>query len=258
MPISNSNPRNSLATALATFGPYELYMLSLSVFSIGVLAADTLLPLPDAIKDVLEYTDTALCLLFFADFIRSVVKAPDRMRYLVRAGWLDFASSIPAIDALRLGRLSRIARIVRLLRAMRSARTIDTIVSHHRKESALLATGTVSILLVVFGSIAILQFETSPEANITTGGDALWWAFATITTVGYGDHYPVTLAGRLVASVLMAAGLGLFGTVSGLAASWFLNASNDSEASQISALAKEVTQLRTMLEATLPTRRSEF
>jgi len=232
-------------------------MLVLSAFSIAILAADTLLPLPDATKEVFAYTDSALCLLFFADFIRCLVNAPDRLRYLIRAGWLDLASSIPAIDALRLDRLSRIARIVRLLRAMRSARTIDTIISHHRKESALLATGTVSILLVVFASIAILQFETSPDANITTGGDALWWAFATITTVGYGDHYPVTFAGRLVASVLMTAGLGLFGTVSGLAASWFLNAGGESDTDKLSALAHEVARLRTTLETNLAPRRVE-
>src|SRR6185503_16332069 len=177
--------RSSLSIALEMFGPYELYMLFLCVFSIFVLAADTLLPLAPGTKQVLGYTDTALCVLFFADFVRNLIKAPSKIRYLIRSGWLDLASSIPSVDWLRLGRLSRIARIVRVLRAMRAARTIDTIISSNRKKSFLLGTTVVAILLVVFGSIAVLHFETTPDANIATGGDALWWAFGTITTVGY-------------------------------------------------------------------------
>jgi len=246
--------RSSLAAALEVFGPYELYMLVLCVFAVLVLAADTLLPLSAGTKQVLAYTDTALCVLFFADFIRNLIKAPDRLRYLIRSGWLDLASSIPSIDLLRLGRLSRIARIFRVLRAMRSARTIDSIISDHRKKSFLFGTGLVAILLVVFASIAILHFETGPAANITTGGDALWWAFGTITTVGYGDHFPVTLEGRLVASILMAAGLGLFGTISGLAASWFFHAGRDADAANLELLTQEIAQLRVMLQAHLDER----
>ena len=80
-----------------------------------------------------------------------------------------------------------------------------------------------SLLLVVFGSIAMLQFEGGQSAgNIKTAEDALWWAITTITTVGYGDRFPVTTEGRLLAGVLMIAGVGLFGTLSGFIASWFL------------------------------------
>jgi voltage-gated potassium channel len=243
--------RSSLAIALEMFGPYELYMLVLSVFSIGVLATDTLLSLSESTHQVLGYTDFGLCLLFLVDFVRSLIRAPDRLRYLIRGGWLDLASSIPTIDALRLGRLSRIARIVRLLRAMRSVRTIGTIITHNRKQSALLAAGTVSLLLAVFASLAILQCETHPESNIKTAGDALWWAFATITTVGYGDRYPVTLEGRLVASVLMAVGVGLFGTLAGLAASWFLGSEDEEGPDKVEALTVQVAQLRALVEASL-------
>ena len=68
-------------------------------------------------------------------------------------------------------------------------------------------------------SVLILQFESrSPDANITTGGDALWWAVVTITTVGYGDYYPVTSLGRLVAVFVMFSGIGIIGALASILA----------------------------------------
>jgi voltage-gated potassium channel len=66
----------------------------------------------------------------------------------------------------------------------------------------------------------VLQFESrSPDSNIKTGGDALWWAFVTITTVGYGDRFPVTLLGRATAVAVMAAGIGIIGALASILAS---------------------------------------
>src|SRR6185312_9490381 len=89
-------------------------------------------------------------------------------------------------------------------------------------------TGVASVfltafLLVMFCSIGILICEQqSPNANIKTAGDAVWWSISTFTTVGYGDVYPTTMEGRILAMVLMMSGIGLFGILSGLAASFFL------------------------------------
>jgi len=71
-------------------------------------------------------------------------------------------------------------------------------------------------------SIAILQVETDPRSNIKTAEDALWWSYTTITTVGYGDLYPVTAEGRLIAIVVMTFGVGLFGTFTAYIASVFV------------------------------------
>ena len=71
-------------------------------------------------------------------------------------------------------------------------------------------------------AIGILQVEKDPNSNIKTAEDALWWAYVTITTVGYGDKYPVTTEGRLIAVVLMTGGVGLFGTFTAYIASWFV------------------------------------
>jgi voltage-gated potassium channel len=64
--------------------------------------------------------------------------------------------------------------------------------------------------------------QSGPESNIKSAEDAVWWTFATITTVGYGDNFPVTSERRVVAAVLTCSGVRLFGTLSGFLAAWFL------------------------------------
>ena len=129
---------------------------------------------------------------------------------------------MPAFPLLRWGRLFRIARILRVLRGFRAAKILAGFILDRRVESTFLAASLVTLLLLVISSVGVLQFERVPEANIKTASDAFWWALATITTVGYGDRYPVSHEGRLVGAVLMIAGVGLFGTFAGFVASWFL------------------------------------
>jgi voltage-gated potassium channel len=91
-----------------------------------------------------------------------------------------------------------------------------------RTESALLASTLIALLLIVSSSIAVLEFEVPEGGNITNAQDAMWWAVTTMTTVGYGDRYPITPEGRIVGVFLMAAGVAIFGVLSGAIASWFL------------------------------------
>jgi voltage-gated potassium channel len=104
-----------------------------------------------------------------------------------------------------------------------------------RKAAGTLATAAaVAFVVWFFSAVAILGVETDTEANIRTASDALWWSFTTITTVGYGDKYPVSTEGRLIAGVLMVAGVGLFGTFTAAIASAFVTAEDkDSELKQI-------------------------
>jgi voltage-gated potassium channel len=110
----------------------------------------------------------------------------------------------------------------------------------------------ISIVLVIFSSIAILNLENAPESNIKTSADALWWAFVTITTVGYGDKFRVTHEGRFIAAVLMTAGVGLFGTFTAYVASYFLESERQKEETDIQQLIAEVRQLRERVETLEP------
>jgi voltage-gated potassium channel len=81
--------------------------------------------------------------------------------------------------------------------------------------------------MITFSSIAILQFENAPDSNILTAEDALWWSYTTITTVGYGDRFPVTTEGRLIGVALMTVGVGIFGTYTALIAAWITGKSKN-------------------------------
>lgn len=230
--------------------PYMLFMLVLSVYAIVALAVSTFVKLPSGTHAILEYADMAVCMVFLADFLITLARAPNRRRYFFTWGWLDLLSSIPAVDALRWGRASRVLRILRVLRGVRATRILSEFILYRRAQSTFLAALLVTILLVVFSASAVLQFETDAEANIRTPEDAVWWAVVTMTTVGYGDRFPLSTEGRLIAVLLMTTGVGLFGTFSGFVAAWFLQApqhpSNDVE---IQSLRSELRQLREVIES---------
>jgi voltage-gated potassium channel len=231
--------------------PYQLFMLALCVYTLLALAAEVILRPGAEIRSLLEYADTAICAVFLLDFIVCIYRAPNRWRYLYTWGWLDLASSIPTLDVARWGRAARAARIFRVLRGVRATKMLGSLALAKRAESAFLAVTLVAILLLIAASISILQVETEPQSNIRTADDALWWALSTITTVGYGDRYPVTSEGRVVAGLLMCAGVGLFGTLSGFLAAWFVEPAAKQEKTELEALKDEVRQLRALLEKTL-------
>jgi voltage-gated potassium channel len=92
-----------------------------------------------------------------------------------------------------------------------------------RAGSALLGTLFLAIIVLEFGSIFVLWAETgAADANIHTASDALWWSYVTVTTVGYGDRFPVTTYGRLVGVAMLTIGIGLFGVLTGFLANAFL------------------------------------
>lgn len=201
---------------------FNIIVLVLSIYVLGALMADTFVRLPPETSRLLYYIDTVICFFFLADFFVRLYQAENKWRFM-RWGWIDLISSIPAIDILRLGRAFSLLRLLRILRAFRSIRHIVKYVFRNRMKGTFTTVAIVAILMVIFSAIAILQVETAPSSNIKTAEDALWWAYVTITTVGYGDKFPVTTAGRVIAAMLMTVGVGLFGTFTGFVASWFVD-----------------------------------
>jgi len=204
---------------------YELFILVLTVLSLGIMVV-LVLPMSDATEHLLIVYDNAICVVFLIDFFSNLVRAPTKREYFIgRRGWLDLLGSIPSLGLFkytalfRLARLSRVARITRLLHGQNKRELLDDVVTHRGQYAAFVSIGTAMIVLVVC-SVLVLQFESrAADANITTGGDALWWALVTITTVGYGDFFPVTGAGRVTGAFVMFAGVGVIGALASILAS---------------------------------------
>ena len=122
-------------------------------------------------------------------------------------------------------RVFRLVRVFRLLRAY-GIKNVGRSLIQDRAGSALLTLLLMGILVMEFGSLEILHIEQyAPGANITTASDALWYNIVTISTVGYGDRYPVTNDGRIVGSLIIIIGVGIFGTFTGYLANLFLSPS---------------------------------
>lgn len=228
-------------------GPYEPFMLVLCVWVLMALAAETFVPLSEGTRQLIGYADTGICVIFLFDFARDLMRAENRLQYM-KWGWLDLISSIPMVGWARVGRAARIVRILRVLRGVRSTRVLIRYVLNRRAESTILAVILVSMLMVLLSSIAILQVEDVQGSNIRTADDALWWALVTITTVGYGDRYPVSTEGRIIAVALMAAGVGLFGTLTAFVASWFLEPEEKKVESELDDVRAELRAIRALLE----------
>lgn len=199
----------------------NVLILVLSVYVLGALLIDTFFELPEETSKLLQAFDLVICGVFFLDFCIQFFQARNKLKFM-RWGWIDLVASIPMVDAFRIGRLFRFVRILRVAKAFKSLKEFLDSFFLDKAQGTLNSALIVAVLITIFSSITILQVETDPASNITTAGNALWWAFVTITTVGYGDFYPVTLEGRLVAMVLMTTGVGLFGTFTAYVASWFV------------------------------------
>src|SRR5262245_55519601 len=231
--VAEGEDRDSTAAAGRRRGidrpGYEIWISVLTILSLGIVAFELLVRVPQ-VDDILLGTDTLLCLIFLLDVYRSWFYAPDRRAYLfgpkpgrsIPTGIVELVGSIPVLIGLRVLRVSRLVRAWRDLRDRDPDEILDSFVEHRAEAAAYLVVFLAILVMLVGSSLIALIEPDAPGSNIKTGCDAFWWAFLSITTVGYGDRYPVTGGGRLVGMVTMAVGIGIFGVLSSFLAQFFL------------------------------------
>ena len=240
---------------------YELFILVLTILSLAIMVGLVAPNTNDATKTLLNAYDNIICLVFIGDFFARMRRAPSRRQYLVHErGWLDLLGSIPSFGFLvdggrwaslfRLARISRLARITRLFRTQSKREIVDD-VRRNRSQYAVVITLTAAMVVLVLASLFVLQFEANaPNGNIKTGGEAVWWAIVTITTVGYGDYYPVTAGGRIVGFFVMLAGIGIIGALASIFAAVLVSGGTDDDApssevrDELRAIRRELAALR--------------
>jgi len=181
--------------------------------------------------------------VFTADYAARLYLAPDRKYWFFRH-LVDLA-----VVLLPLLRPLRLLRLVVLVGALQKA------IGNAIRGKVIIYTISGAVLLVYVGALAVYEAERgAPDAHITSFGLAVWWAMTTITTVGYGDMYPVTTTGRVMASLMMIGGISLVGSITATIASWIVQtvSSDDQKqdavtAAHIEDLRGEIAQLRELL-----------
>lgn len=203
---------------------YELFILLLSLLSVinmVFVAVAVFFNGPDGpAQQVVLAVDAIMTPIFVFDFLyRLLTTRPRRAYFIGGQGWADLLATIPMF---RIFRIFRILRVVRLLRTYGIKRFLADIVDQRASATFLLTMFLVILVLELAGASIYYVEGGDPNANIRSAGDAIWWGLVTITTVGYGDRYPVTLGGRIIGVFLLLAGIGLFSVLTGFIANAFL------------------------------------
>jgi voltage-gated potassium channel len=173
--------------------------------------------LPDWARNTLTVIETTLWIIFVVDYLVRLALAPKRWRFfythvpelvVIAVPVLRPLRSLQALRLLRLGGLGSVANRY----ARRSLQT----------RSVMLVTAVTIILVITVAGVVLILERGNSAAVISNYPEALWWALSTVTTVGYGDLYPVTNAGRAAALLLMLAGIALVGIITAAVAAWFV------------------------------------
>jgi len=273
---------------------YEIFLAALGVFVMVLTTAEWIIPddthikalsaVDGTMRAVLVKTDSLICGVFGVEFVQrhllpggSVWDKHKRHSPRWALGVLvDFLSCLPRLVAGQLTLLFRVLhffrvfRLIEDIRLLRATSLVDKVMYRSQKLSAGLTMSFVAAITFLTGAVAVLQFEHAAPANlanINTATDALWWSITTMTTVGYGDKYPVTIGGKLVALALMLVGVSIYGTVSGIMAALIANTAASEEErekgpvepifvngipqlrSEVAKLRQEITELKDLIRA---------
>lgn len=212
---------------------YDVFMLLLSLFVVVVLALDVVSNWSEQTVRILDRVDLGICIVFLADWAYFFARAESKKKY-IKSRWLDLLSSIPYVELLRGLRVVRVVRLVRalkLLRGLKGVVPLLRLITKNKQRTALVTYLLCTTVIYLYCSIGMLNFERGVNEKINTYGDALWACFTTMTSVGYGDIYPITTGGRMMAVLLVVTGLGLFSLVTAEIATLFIGYVQEDEKS---------------------------
>ncbi|MGB1252380.1 MAG: ion transporter [Candidatus Promineifilaceae bacterium] len=226
---------------------YDIFILLFTILSL-VVAIFVFQDGSTTLKANFWRIDLVFSFVFMADFLYRWWHSADKRSYL-RHNWGDLLGSLPAVPHLRFFRLFRVWRLVRIFQRSNVHQLWNNIV-RRRAESSLWGMIILVIVSVLVAGWWIEGLERAacaagnPAANICTLEDGFWWAFVTVTTVGYGDLFPVSSSGRIMAAVLMTIGVGLFGILTSYLAAIFVE---DEEKERDEVLDGELREIRAEL-----------
>jgi len=224
-------------------------MLVLALAIIPLLVAPLIFDLPKSTRSTFVALGWFIWAAFTAEYGVRLYLSPNKGKF-IRSNLIDlFVIVLPFLRPLRVLRSARALRVLSAARAaaflLRGLVAARAVLTRHKLHYALLVAG----LAVVGAGLLVESFERGVEgSNIQGVADALWWALVTVTTVGYGDRFPVTAGGRGVAVVLMLMGIGLFGLLAGSLASFFVQQEETETDPQLSDIQERLERIEQALQ----------
>lgn len=224
---------------------FDLFVQSLIIFSISVFSIETLPDLTLGTLEILRYLEVVIVIIFTFEYLLRLIVSKNKIGFIFSFwGIIDLLAIVPfyliafGLDLdlvfLRTLRLFRLVRIIKLARYSKSFTRI-MLAFKIAKEDLLVAFGATSIMLII-ASFGIYIFENPVQPDkFSSVFHSLWWALATLTTVGYGEIYPITLGGKVFTGLILMIGLGIVALPAGI-------------------IASSLTEAREQLESDTPTR----
>ncbi|AHM02823.1 Potassium voltage-gated channel subfamily KQT, possible potassium channel, VIC family [Roseibacterium elongatum DSM 19469] len=213
--LDGTHPRVGRRVALAIY--------ALIVISAVIIALETLPALSPEFRQLLRWGEAAILALFAVEYVTRLICSPRPQHYAVSFwGIIDFIAIVPAVlflfpDLITV-RALRLLRLVRLLKLFKANRALDRIArAFEQTKAELLIFSFVSTVILYLAAVGIYHFEREAQPEFFGSIPAsLWWALSTLTTVGYGDVYPVTTGGRIFTGCVLLVGLGVVAVPAGL------------------------------------------
>ena len=204
------------------FEKAEYSYMALGFAYLILYSLQVLLPMDSQTFDLLELVATIIYAIFVIDLALRVIAAGRELLTIagffkfLKENWLAIAATLlPAFRSLR------------VLRVLLVLRGLGPFLKTRSSKVGMVVGVTLPIVLYT-AALSVYEAERYADgANITSFGEAVWWAFASVTTVGYGDRFPVTEDGRFVATFLMIIGIGLFSSLTALLAAWVMGQKTD-------------------------------
>lgn len=215
---------------------FDFVVLFLIVVSIITLSVETLPDLPPEARSMLRISEAVITVLFTIEYVLRVVTAARKAAYVFSFyGIIDLVAILPFYLALgvdlrsvRAFRLFRVFRLLKLTRYNRAMERFGKAILHAREEAMIFLFAT--FILIYISSVGIYYFERDAQPDtFQSVFHSMWWAVATLTTVGYGDVYPITVGGKLFTFVMLMCGLGVVAVPAGLIAAALTKVLDDEE-----------------------------
>jgi voltage-gated potassium channel len=205
---------------------FDYFIQFLIILSAVTFSIETLPNLSDSTREILHYIELVCVIFFTIEYLARIYVAEEKLRFVFSFfGLIDLFAILPfylsfGVD-LRSLRLMRLFRLFRLLKLVRYNRALRHFVEAMKlaKEQIVLFMG-VTLILIYFSAVGIYYFENEAQPeHFSSVFDSLWWSIVTLTTVGYGDVYPITVGGKIFTFFILLIGLGIVAIPTGIISS---------------------------------------